>query len=384
MQTLYNPRPRPLRVPLCQPPRGEVGPAFEASAASARLRSVVAERLGYEPADVVLTSSGRVALVAALRTLAGARPGRREVLVSSFNCPHVVQAIIDADLEPVLCDVAPGSSVSSIEQLAVARGDRTLAVVLTAVLGRSPRIDAIGKWCERHDLWLVDDAAQTFAGVPSTASCGTRGELGIISFGRHKPLCAGGGGALIINHRRWRAPASRSLRTLGSSASSPEDARPEFRDVAEAVEHPLGPITRTEPSDEEISAALDRFEHATEEFEGAWECAEELSQRIGPRHPLRPWPHEPTLPRLFFTVGVVPEQRHAIASALARAGVETTWLYYPLHRTQRFGGFAPRPCPHADALWPRLLMLPCRPWLSPAQRAHLQHAITALPRELSA
>ncbi|PRP90329.1 DegT/DnrJ/EryC1/StrS aminotransferase family protein [Enhygromyxa salina] len=112
------------------------------------------------------------------------------------------------------------------------------------------------------------------------------------------------------------------------------------------------------------------------------ELAARLAEVLAARAPanLRPRPHDPTLPRLYFAVEVAPDERHALAGALAARGVETSWLYLPLHQSPRYAGYARADAPliHADALWPKLLLLPCRGWLSPTQVERLAEALGAL------
>jgi dTDP-4-amino-4,6-dideoxygalactose transaminase len=71
-----------------------------------------------------------------------------------------------------------------------------------------------------------------------------------------------------------------------------------------------------------------------------------------------------------------PARRHAIAAQLAAHGVETTWLYYPLHRVGKYAAWAtPGSYPRADAAWRETMCVPCRGWHRPRQIARVRNAV---------
>ncbi|WP_181197770.1 DegT/DnrJ/EryC1/StrS family aminotransferase, partial [Enhygromyxa salina] len=267
MDTRYNPYPRELVVPLCRPPALTIDRAIDWAAAcgdapgrpgSARdtlraLRCELGRQLRCEPERVVPTTSGRAALSLALHALslakldasAGPLQGhhRDEVVVPSFGCPQVIEAVLDVGLTPVLCDTAPDRPVPNLAAIEAAASERCLAVVAASVLGDRVELEAIEAWAEGAGVAVIDDAAQAFAGATTSGRCpGAGGQLGVLSFGRHKPVCVGEGGALVVNELgispfvqiareqldlRWRGSTFARARAEG-----PASPRPWFTDVA--------------------------------------------------------------------------------------------------------------------------------------------------------
>jgi dTDP-4-amino-4,6-dideoxygalactose transaminase len=75
--------------------------------------------------------------------------------------------------------------------------------------------------------------------------------------------------------------------------------------------------------------------------------------------------------RNMLIVYCAPFIRYQLASFLADHGVETTWLYYPLHLVGRYASFATGRLTLSERIWPQILCFPCRGWHSPAQIKHV-------------
>jgi dTDP-4-amino-4,6-dideoxygalactose transaminase len=382
VDTRYNPHPRRLVVPLCQPPAlGTVAVAGRLGAL-AELRAELGRCLGRASERVVLTSSGRAALCLGLRALRLRDGGARdEVVVPGFGCPQLVEAVIDAGLAPVLCDAGPDCSSPDLAAFTASCTPRTLAIVAAPVLGATIDHAGLERWASLHGVAVVDDAAQAFCGTLD-ASFGARGALGVLSFGRHKPICAGAGAALVINDPELSDAVARMAveleQTWRERGAPPAAPRPWFSDVGTALEHPPAAPVRLHMTEEEARVVLARLAVANTEVVAANRLANQLAGRLCPHGSVRPRPHDAGLPRLFFAMEVDPSRRHALATRLADAGVETSWLYYPLHRTRRYAPHARTPLVHADSLWPRILLLPCRGWLSANERDVLLGALDTL------
>ena len=64
----------------------------------------------YPDAEIILTNSGTSALVAGLKYLKVAKGD--EVILSNFNCPNVIEAILTVGAKPVLIDLNTNHSIS--------------------------------------------------------------------------------------------------------------------------------------------------------------------------------------------------------------------------------------------------------------------------------
>ncbi|MGD8395784.1 MAG: DegT/DnrJ/EryC1/StrS family aminotransferase, partial [Candidatus Eiseniibacteriota bacterium] len=162
-----------------------------------RARRALADYLGVR--RVWLTSSGRAALTVALRVLAASTPARRQVVVPAYTCYSVASAIVRAGLEMRLADYRPDSFEIDPDSLANACDAMTLAVVATHLCGLPMDLAPFHAATAASGALLVDDAAQALGARRGGRPCGAAGDLGILSFGRGKPLTTLGGGALLAD-----------------------------------------------------------------------------------------------------------------------------------------------------------------------------------------
>ncbi|WP_253852830.1 DegT/DnrJ/EryC1/StrS family aminotransferase [Aeromonas sp. CA23] len=81
---------------------------------------------------------------------------------------------------------------------------RTKAVVVVHYAGVSAEMDVIVDICNRHDLILIEDAAQALMSTYKGRHLGSIGHFGCISYHHTKNIHAGGeGGALLVNERKF-------------------------------------------------------------------------------------------------------------------------------------------------------------------------------------
>jgi dTDP-4-amino-4,6-dideoxygalactose transaminase len=181
------------------PPGGNAASAAElrallrGSATPEALRSALRERLGA--ARVQLFASGREALRAALGALAS-RSGRREVIVPAYTCFSVPSAVVAAGLRVRLVDQDPSGAVdpAALDALPL---ERAAALLVGNLFGVAEPVAPLLAKLRPAGVALIDDAAQALGASCEGAPAGTRGDVGLLSFGRGKPLEALGGGALI-------------------------------------------------------------------------------------------------------------------------------------------------------------------------------------------
>jgi dTDP-4-amino-4,6-dideoxygalactose transaminase len=194
------------------PPAGDPVDRAERAAALAEpdpersLRAGLRGWLGAEQVD--LFASGRAALRALLAWLA-ARSGRREVVIPAYCCFSVPAAAVAAGLRVRLVDVDACGRIDAAQLAALPLGD-VAALVVANLFGIPEPIRALRAIAEPAGVVLVDDAAQALGGEDPEGRAGARGDVGLLSFGRGKPLSGLGGGALAWARRPegFSAPAA--------------------------------------------------------------------------------------------------------------------------------------------------------------------------------
>jgi dTDP-4-amino-4,6-dideoxygalactose transaminase len=146
-------------------------------------------------------SSGTAALHLALRCL-GVGPGD-EVLCSSLTFVASANPILYQGARPVFVDSDTASwnmdphLLAAELDAAARRGRRPRAVILVHLYGQSADIDPILASCRRHDVPLIEDAAEALGARYRGRTPGTFGAFGVFSFNGNKIITTSGGGMLI-------------------------------------------------------------------------------------------------------------------------------------------------------------------------------------------
>jgi dTDP-4-amino-4,6-dideoxygalactose transaminase len=143
---------------------------------------------------VDLYASGRESLRVALHTLSEQRQ-RKEVIIPAYTCYSVASAAVSAGLRVRLVDVDARGHIDP-DRLAELPLERAAAVVVCNLFGLAEPVTQIRAIAEAHGVAVVDDAAQAIGAQDSEGPVGGRGDVGVLSFSRGKPLAALGGGAL--------------------------------------------------------------------------------------------------------------------------------------------------------------------------------------------
>src|SRR3989338_5639857 len=145
-----------------------------------------------------LTPSGTDAIIKSLHILN--LPSEAEVIVPSFCCRAVADAVIKCRLKPVFSDVSINNYNISVADIEKVLTQKTAAVIAVHLFGQPAPIDEIIDYARRKSIFVIEDAAQAFGGVyKNGAKLGTLGDIGIFSFGYEKIIDAGGGGAILTN-----------------------------------------------------------------------------------------------------------------------------------------------------------------------------------------
>src|SRR5262249_19724872 len=80
---------------------------------------------------------------------------------------------------------------------------RTRAIVPVHYAGVGCEMDEICRIAQRHDLFVIEDAAQGVMATYKGKPLGSIGHAAAVSFHETKNVIAGEGGALVVNHRDW-------------------------------------------------------------------------------------------------------------------------------------------------------------------------------------
>lgn len=136
-----------------------------------------------------------------------------EVIMPSFTIISCAMAVIRAGAKPVLVDSEADTWNMNVSQIEKKISKRTKAIMVVHIYGLPVDMDPIIKIAKKHNLKIIEDAAemhgQTYKGRP----CGSFGDISILSFYPNKHVTTGEGGMVLVNDKRL-AERCFSLRNL--------------------------------------------------------------------------------------------------------------------------------------------------------------------------
>lgn len=148
-------------------------------------------------AKALLTHSCTAALEMAA-ILLEAEPGS-EVIMPSYTFVSTANAFVLRGLTPVFLDVRADTFNLDERQIEAAITPLTRAIVPVHYAGVACEMDTIMAIARRHDLRVIEDAAQGIMADYHGKPLGSIGDLGALSFHETKNIISGEGGALLVN-----------------------------------------------------------------------------------------------------------------------------------------------------------------------------------------
>ena len=122
-----------------------------------------------------------------------------EVICPSFTFVTSASAFALRGAKIVFVDIKDDTLNLDENLLERAITSKTKAIVLVHYAGVSCEMDTILEIAERHNLRVIEDAAQAFGSSYKGRFCGSVGDFGCLSFHETKNISCGEGGALLVN-----------------------------------------------------------------------------------------------------------------------------------------------------------------------------------------
>jgi dTDP-4-amino-4,6-dideoxygalactose transaminase len=138
--------------------------------------------------------------------LSGVGPGD-EVVMPSFTFVSTANAFVLRGATPVFVDIRPDTLNLDQSRIEEAITSRTRAIVVVHYAGVGCEMDPILEIARRHDLLVIEDAAQGIMADYRDRPLGSIGHLAALSFHETKNIISGEGGALLINDPRFEERA---------------------------------------------------------------------------------------------------------------------------------------------------------------------------------
>ena len=319
--------------------------------------------------DVTAVASGTDAIEIALRGL-GVERGSRVLVVPNAG-GYTTSALIEIGAEPVYvdCDDSGRMDVDSLERL-IQLSPQPVCVVVTHLYGLNSNIEEVLAVCQKHDVRLLEDCAQSTGAVVGGKRLGSFGDVATFSFYPTKNLGAVGDAGAIACSSVSLSNQHKMLRQYGWSSRY-------------KVGSPFGKNSRMD----EIQAAvlrfrlqgLDQLNSVRKKIWTEYSAAVEGTgwKLVGVDSP----GFVAHLGVLVTPIGL----RDSSVNYLNQQGVATA-VHYPILDYMQPGWtqMVTGDCPNAEVLSKRILTVPLFPALTGEEVARVSRALEGMISELEA
>ena len=168
---------------------------------------------------VLCTTSGTSALTMACLA-SGIGPGS-EVIIPNHTAPGTAHSVMVLGAKVVPIDTKPNKVIMDEELIEGAITEKSKAIMPVHMNGHSCRMDRIQDIANKHNLTVIEDAAQAIQSSYNGERLGTVGRFGCYSLGLAKVLVTGQGG-LICCHNKEDYKKLLSIRDQGIDKEDPE------------------------------------------------------------------------------------------------------------------------------------------------------------------
>jgi CDP-6-deoxy-D-xylo-4-hexulose-3-dehydrase len=158
----------------------------------------------------LLCNSGSSANLLAVTALTSPMLGEKrlkpgdEVITVAAGFPTTVNPIFQNNLVPVFVDVKLPTYEIDVSQLEEAYSEKTRAVIIAHTLGNAFDLFAVKAFCDKYDLWLIEDNCDAVGTLYNGKKTGTYGDLATISFYPAHHITMGEGGAVLTNNNKLK------------------------------------------------------------------------------------------------------------------------------------------------------------------------------------
>ncbi|QJD85214.1 DegT/DnrJ/EryC1/StrS family aminotransferase [Cohnella herbarum] len=129
----------------------------------------------------------------------GVGPGD-EVIVPDITWIATAAPVIYVGATPVFADIDPQSWCLSAESFEKNITEKTKAVIPVDLYGNIPDMETIRDIAKKHNIWIVEDAAEAIGSEYKGKRAGVFGDTGVFSFHGSKTMTTGEGGMLVTDN----------------------------------------------------------------------------------------------------------------------------------------------------------------------------------------
>ncbi|MBR6913769.1 MAG: dTDP-4-amino-4,6-dideoxygalactose transaminase, partial [Treponema sp.] len=142
-----------------------------------------------------------------------------EVIMTSFTFCSTADAFVQRGAKIVFVDVRADTMNIDEKKIEKAITDKTKAICVVHYAGVACEMDTIMQIAKKHNLKVVEDAAQAICSTYKGKALGTIGDFGCFSFHETKNFSMGEGGAVVINTNNDDFERAEIIREKGTDRS---------------------------------------------------------------------------------------------------------------------------------------------------------------------
>ncbi len=312
-----------------------------------------------QTSQAVACASGTDALLLSMWAL-GIGPGD-EVVTSAYSFFASAGTIANNGATPVFVDIDARTYNMDPHRLEAAITPRTKAVVAVSLFGQCCDLPAIKAICQKHKIWLIEDAAQSIGSEWEGKRSGSMTDFGCFSFFPSKNLGCAGDGGMIVSQNAEIADRARLLCNHG--------AKPKY----------YHSLVGTNSRLDALQAAILRVKlrHLDRWSEGRAKNAALYNQLFEGSKVGRPY-HDPRTRHIYNQYVIRVPKRDELKTFLGERGVGCE-VYYPvpLHLQKCFAslGHKTGDMPNSEAAALETVALPIYPELTEEQIRYVANTV---------
>ena len=347
----------------------------------------IANKIGVKHAITV--GNGTDALIIALKSL-GIKEGD-EVITTDYTFFATAEAIRFVGATPVFCDVELDTYNIDPSQIEEKITDKTKAIICVHLFGNACKMDEINDIAKRHNLYVVEDAAQAINSQYNGKNVGNLGDVACFSFFPTKNLGCFGDGGMITTNDDDLATIIRALKVHGSGENGMKAYAILNDEEVEVVEQNSGDNTVYNPLKyynylighnsrlDEIQAAILRIKlkHLDEYTENRRSISHGYIEALKDTSLVMPTETEGGKHDFHLFI-LQSENREEIESKLKEKGIATgTYYKVPMHLQKAFNdlGYKKGDFPNAEYLSERTFAIPLFPEMNDEEREYIINSI---------
>jgi dTDP-4-amino-4,6-dideoxygalactose transaminase len=296
-----------------------------------------------------------------------------EVIMPSYTFVSTANAFALKGAVPVFVDIREDTLNIDDNLIERAITENTKAIVVVHYAGVSCDMDKILDTAKRHNLFVVEDAAQGIMASYKSRSLGSMGDFGCLSFHETKNIHCGEGGALLINNDQYieRAEIIREKGTNRSQFFRGQVDKYRWVDIGSSY-------LPSEVTAAFLAAQLDKANDITKRRLDVWEKYHKMFEGLEACGKVR----RPIIPKecqhnghIYYLLLNKKYNRDKVLHKMNELGVNAVFHYQPLHSSpagEKYGKYS-SPLPFTDDVSERILRLPL--WIGFNQNEKVKNAL---------